>query len=131
MVDGNVVHRGEFVPIERGAFPRNNRPRVRMSGSFASEVSSIEFPERGVDVVGVEEDARRESGRLRRSRTTPSTSVRNASGRLSRPDNAHTGQGKALATGGNDRRREIGCPAVSRRPYVRDVDISTAQDPAY
>ena len=50
----------EFVPIERGAVPRDDRPRVRVSGSFAGEIPGIEFIESGVDVVDFEHDARRD-----------------------------------------------------------------------
>ena len=58
MVDGDVVRRGEFVPVERGVIPRDNRPRVRVGGRFAGEVPGVEFREGGVEVVEVECDVR-------------------------------------------------------------------------
>ncbi len=71
----------EFVPVERGAGPRDDRPRVRVCGRFAGEVPGIEFREGRVDVVGVE---RRRRAAIRPSAsisTMFSTSVWNASGR--------------------------------------------------
>ena len=52
--------RGEFVSVECGVVLRDDRPRVRVAGRFAGEVSGIEFRERGVDVVEVEGDVRRD-----------------------------------------------------------------------
>ncbi len=49
---------GEFVPVERGVDPCDDRPRVRVGGRFAGEVSGVELLEGGVDVVEVEHDAR-------------------------------------------------------------------------
>ena len=67
VLDSNAVARrrsmvtqsavGKFVPVERGVSLCNNRPRVRVSGRFASEVPGIEFLEGGVDVVEVEHNA--------------------------------------------------------------------------
>ena len=45
--------------------PRDNRPRVRVGGSFAGEIPGVEFLEGGVDVVEVEHDASPRSGRRR------------------------------------------------------------------
>ena len=60
MVDVHPIRRrrGEFVPVERGVGTRDDRPRVRVGGRFAGEVAGVEFLEGGVDVVGVEHDAR-------------------------------------------------------------------------
>ena len=52
--------RGEFAPVERGEGPRDERPRVRVGGRFAGEVTGIELCEGGVDVVEVEHDDRRD-----------------------------------------------------------------------
>ena len=52
--------RRELVPVERGVALRDDRPRVRVGGRFAGEVSGVEFGEGGVDVVEVERDARRD-----------------------------------------------------------------------
>ncbi len=46
------------MPVVPGLNPRHDRPRVRVSGRFAGEVSSVEFFESGVDVFGVEQDPR-------------------------------------------------------------------------
>ena len=56
VVDVHPVRRrrGEFVPVERGVAARDDRPRVRVGGRFAGEVSGVEFLEGGVDVVEVE-----------------------------------------------------------------------------
>ena len=54
VVDGDPVRRGYFVSVECVVKPRDNRPRVRVSGRFAGEVTGIEFLDGGVDVVGVE-----------------------------------------------------------------------------
>ncbi len=43
--------------VERGVGLCNNRPRVRVGGRFAGEVSRIELREGSVDVVGIERDA--------------------------------------------------------------------------
>ena len=60
VVDVHPVRRrrGEFVPVECGVDPRDDRPRVRVGGRFAGEVSGVELREGGVDVVGVEHDVR-------------------------------------------------------------------------
>ena len=60
VVDVHPVRRrrGEFVPVDRGVGLRDDRPRVRVGGGFAGEVPGVEFREGGVDVVGVEHDAR-------------------------------------------------------------------------
>ena len=47
---------GQLAPVQRGVGLRDDRPRVRVSGRFAGEVSGIEFLEGGVDVVEVERD---------------------------------------------------------------------------
>ena len=61
VVDDDPVRRArEFVPVERGVCPCDNRPCVRVGGRFAGEVPGIEFCEGGVDVVGVERDDRRD-----------------------------------------------------------------------
>ena len=46
--------------VERGVSPRNDRPGVRVGGSFAGEVSGVELLEGGVDVVEIERDERRD-----------------------------------------------------------------------
>ena len=48
--------RGRFASIECGVDPCDDRPRLCVGGSFAGEVSSVEFLEGGVDVVGIEHD---------------------------------------------------------------------------
>ena len=47
---------GYFLPVERGVFPRDDRPRVRVGGRFACDVMCVEFGEGGVDVVEIECD---------------------------------------------------------------------------
>ena len=37
--------------VERGVVPRDDRPRVRVGGRFAGEVSGVEFGEGSVEVV--------------------------------------------------------------------------------
>ena len=49
--------------VDRGEGVGNQRPCVRVSGRFAGEVPGVEFVEGGgdvVDVVGVEQDLRRD-----------------------------------------------------------------------
>ncbi len=62
VVDVHPVRRrrGEFAAVEPGVGSCDDRPRVRVRGRFAGEVSSVELFERGVDVVGVEDDACRD-----------------------------------------------------------------------
>ena len=62
MVDVDPVRRrrGEFVSVERGVGPCDDRPCVRVGGRFAGEVPGVELLEGGVDVVEVEHDARRD-----------------------------------------------------------------------
>ena len=62
VVDVHPVRRrrGHLAPIERSVDPRDDRPRVRVGGRLAGEVSGIELLEGGVDVVGVEHDDRRD-----------------------------------------------------------------------
>ena len=57
MIDVHPVRccRGEFAPIECGVRPRDDRPRVRVSGRFTGEISGVELFEGGVDVVEVEQ----------------------------------------------------------------------------
>ena len=59
MVDVHPVRRrrGKFVPVECGVGPRDDRPRMRVGGRFAGEVSGVELLEGGVDVVEVERDS--------------------------------------------------------------------------
>ena len=51
---------GELVPVESSVSRCDDRPRVRVGASLAGEVSGLELFEGGVDVVGVERDARRD-----------------------------------------------------------------------
>ena len=62
VVDVHPVRRrrGEFVPVERGVGPADDRPRVRVRRRFAGEVSGVELLDGGVDVVEVEHDERRD-----------------------------------------------------------------------
>ena len=46
------------MPVERGVSPCDDRPRARVGGRLAGEVSGVELFEGSVDVVGVEHDAR-------------------------------------------------------------------------
>ena len=119
--------RGEFVSVERGVGPRDDRPRVRVGGRFAGEVPGVEFREGGVDVVEVEHDARHD----------PFVGVdlddaehlgwnASAAGRGPRAD---TTEGEALPAGRNDGRRHVRDPDVGDRPHVRDLGISTVSDP--
>src|SRR6202000_78967 len=57
VIDGDPVRRGYFVPVERVVEPRDDRPRPRVGGRFAGEVSGVEFREGGVDVVRIETHA--------------------------------------------------------------------------
>src|SRR5271156_2259467 len=52
--------RGELTPVERGIRTCDGRPRLRVGGGFAGEVSGIELRDGGVDVVEVERDPGRE-----------------------------------------------------------------------
>jgi hypothetical protein len=56
VVDTDPVRRRQFAPVERGGGPRDNRPRARVGGCFAGEVSGIELRERRIDVFQVEND---------------------------------------------------------------------------
>ena len=48
------------MPVEPGVASRDDRPRVRVGGGFAGEVSSVELRDGGVEVVEVEHDVRRD-----------------------------------------------------------------------
>src|SRR3984957_5932493 len=50
---------GKFVPVNRAIRPYDGRPRVRVGGGLASEVSAIELRDGGIEVVDVEHDNRR------------------------------------------------------------------------
>jgi len=62
VVDAHAVLRGrrQLVSVDRGVAIRNHRPRVRVGGRLAGEVSRIELCEGGANVVGVERDERRD-----------------------------------------------------------------------
>ena len=62
MVDSHAVgrQRGQLVPADRGVGARDHRPRVRVGGRFAGEVSGIELGDGGVEVVQLEYDNRRD-----------------------------------------------------------------------
>ena len=61
VVDGHQADVArELVPVERGVGLGNDRPRVRVGGCLAGEVSGVEFLDGSVDVVGVEDDLRRD-----------------------------------------------------------------------
>src|ERR1700754_243621 len=53
--------RRHLASIERGIGLHDDRPRMRVDGGFAREVTGIEFFERGVDVFEVEPNLRRDS----------------------------------------------------------------------
>ena len=106
-VDGrcspNPASSEQFVPVERGVGPRDDRPCVRVGGRFAGEVPGVELLEGGVDVVGVERDVRHDPSSASIS-TMLSTSVWNASA-AGRGPRADTSEGEALAAGRDDGRR--------------------------
>ena len=52
--------REELAPVERGISGRDDRPRVRVGGRFAGEVSGIELGDGRVEVFEVERDERRD-----------------------------------------------------------------------
>src|ERR1700739_3304122 len=54
MVDDDPLRSGEFLLVERGVDTCDDRPRVRVGGGFAGEVSSIKLGKGGVDIVEVE-----------------------------------------------------------------------------
>ena len=112
--------------VERGVGLRDDRPRVRVGGRFAGEVSGIELLEGGVDVVEVEHDERRDPLSALIS-TMRSNSVWNASGRWSRPEQRH-GRGRGVPAGRNDGRRDVRDPDIGGGPQVRDFGISTVSD---
>ncbi len=90
MVDVNGIRRRRrrFVPIERGIYPRDDRPSVRVGGRFAREVPGVELGEGGVEVVGVEPD----TATIRSSASISmmqSASVWKSSGRWSCPRSGH------------------------------------------
>ena len=120
VVDVHPVRRrrGQFVPVERGVGLRDDRPRVRVGGRFAGEVSGVELLEGGVDVVGVEHDACRDpvvgvdlddAERLGVERLGTLVSAREAA----------TTEGEALPAGRDDGRR-LRClaPEVGDRLHV-------------
>ena len=45
------------MPVKCGAFPSDDRPRVRLRARFAGEVAGVKLLERSVDIVEVERDA--------------------------------------------------------------------------
>ena len=49
-------HRWELVPIQRSEAFRDDRPRARVGGRFAGEVSGVELGDGGVEVVELEHD---------------------------------------------------------------------------
>ena len=74
--------RGEFVPVDCGVGPRDDRPAVRVRGRFAGEVAGIELREGGAESSG-SNTTLAATGRRRRSRAMRSTSVMNASAAVS------------------------------------------------
>ena len=79
--------RGEFLSVELGVSPCDDRPRLGICGRFAGKVARVELGDGGLEVVGVERDARPRSGRRRRSRLRHKSSTWNDSGSSSRRDN--------------------------------------------
>ncbi len=59
-VDPVRRRRGKFVPTKPGVHAGDDRPGVRVGGSFAGEVPGIKFLKGGVQVVEVEHDERRD-----------------------------------------------------------------------
>ena len=107
------------MPVERGVSLCNNRPRVRVGGCLAGEVSSVEFGEGGVDVVDVEL-RRAPTTRLSASiSTTVSTSSWNASTAGSRSRNAMR-RGRGAPRGSQPRSTSTGLPDLGDRSHVRD-----------
>ena len=72
--------------LMRGVGTRDDRPRVRVGGRFAGEVSRVEFRDGGVEVVGVEHDERRDP-LVGVDLDDAEHIVRNASGRSSPREN--------------------------------------------
>ncbi len=125
MVDGDVVRRGEFVPVEGGAFPCDGRPRLRVSGGFAGEVTSVEFGEGVVEIVEVERhDCREPLVGVDLDDLQDIIEVE----RLGRLLVVHvsTLQDEALPAGGNDGRRKLLGPDLCDGLHVRDFGIPTA-----
>ena len=126
-IDGGPVRCGEFVSVERGIRPRDDRPRVRGRCSLAGEVTGIKLCERGIDVVDVECGRRHDlllrvdlddAEYLGKERIGPSVAC----------PVAVTTQDEAPAAGRNDRRRRVRLPQLGDRPHVRNFGISTVSD---
>ena len=83
---------------------RDDRPGVCVGGRFASEISSVEFVECSVDVVDVEQEARRDPVVCVDLDDAEHFTVKRL-GSLISARQSESSEDKALATGCNDRRR--------------------------
>src|SRR6516164_4056988 len=114
------------MPDERPGRPHDDRPRVRVGGGFAREVSGIEFANGGVEVVEVERDYRDDplvgvdlddAEQLAMKCLGPLVSFREAC----------TTEDEALPASCNHGRRYLH-PDLGEGSHVRDVDFSTILD---
>src|SRR6202011_136826 len=122
-----LCRRGEFVTVERGVGPRDDRPRVRVGARFAYEVPSLEFFEGGGDVVEIEKDARRDPvvgvDLDDVHPVEPELSVAQVAVR-----GRYTSEGEALPASRNGGRRYVRDAEPGEGAQVRDLDISPVQD---
>src|ERR1700722_5444122 len=127
VVDGVPIHRGEFLPVERGVVTRDHRPCVSVGGGFASEIAGFEFVEGSVYVVGLEHDGRHNSVVV----VGLNSGERRNGKRLRCPVSAcqtETNERAALSAGRDRGRPHIGAPDVPRGMPVRHLKISTTAD---
>ena len=123
-VDPIWRRRGQFVSVERGVGARDHRPRVRVGGRFAGEVSGVEFGDGGVEVLEVEHV----TAAIRSSRsvsTRPSTSATNPwlAGRSAMRVRVRTRRSPRVAMTSTVNVRR---PEICDHPHVLDLGIPTA-----
>ena len=117
MIDDDLVlscRAGISCRLNPGVGPRDDRPRVRMGGRFACEITGVELLESGVDVVGVEVTIA-----AMRSSVSISTMLSDSkSNALLVVANRHadTKEREAFSAGRNDVRRGVREPRDRRLP---------------
>src|ERR1700678_3184594 len=118
---------GNLTAIDRGVYLCNHRPRVRMGGRLAREVSSIKLRDGGIEVFEVERDHRREflvgvdlddHEHLGKERFDPFVATREG----------NTHEDKVPPAGRDDAPRYVCGPQLGDRPHVSHLGVSTMSD---
>ena len=92
------------MPVERCGGVRDGRPRLRLGGRLTGEIPSLKFFKGSVDVVEVEQEARRDPVVFIDLDDAEHFTVERLRSVISARE-AESGEDKALTTGCDDRRR--------------------------